>query len=1270
MPISIVGATQASRSGSIITLPVPTGVQNGDLLLVGVHQDSGTETALTPPTGWTKRNFWSLTGGHGLHVYWRVANSEPASYTWTDSVAAVAFCLAIRGQDSTTPFDVADGAPAQANSSSIATNSITTQTAGALLVGIAVQNHGAATSFTPPSGFTEQSDASIGWAAITCATSTATTTGSKGPFTFVCATQNNSAGWLTAIRPSSVATLSMQNASAGATGSNVAVVQTQPLSVQAASNSATASNVALTQSAPRTAPTVVGVRYNGKYEGTTTSSYSFNLNQTVPAGRYLFIQCWTKPLLNGAAPAEARTYATGLRLRINRNGRPLKILGHVAQTNSVEEFFWLWKCEEDILTTDTIQIVAKGSWNTDAWVVIVHELQAGSGNIIVPVYMKELDEDGTMPNASPKVRAEPLPANIPRLWLHALGYRETLKTLTADSRFASTMVSNGTTSKTPNTENIAVHTGYYSGTDTDVYLTETLSASVWWESVLIALEEVPDPGSVPYPIGLHGTFYTKIDEDGNAYTTGDVKVEDGKTGDLLIVTLSTDDGTNLDPPAGLALLAKSNSGGCSHYVWMRRYTDVPELSGSGQPEKYNVGQLYLGSGSIWTARAIRFPNNPWTIRASGTATGGSTTSLSDSGANFVAAGVAAGDYVELGTNAAMTALVASVSATGLTFSQTLPSAVTSGTAYIIRKNPAVGYVTPDSTNPRTWPQQAPSSAPQMYLGGAFADTPIGQDDNAWSEAPTLGIGSFMDVENGAFWSNVKGFYGWVTNTNPVNASVTFQPGRDQNNPGGTPTPTDGPGHTWLVFLKSSDVGALGAQAGTNAASGAAISLAQTHNLSGQPISVPSLSTALALGQSHLLSSQGATQTLSSIDPALNQNQLLAPQSVSLAAQGADAALTPGLILEGANLTAAASGISLSQSHFLGAQASSAGAAAAAAGIFQNHSLLADSALAYGLASDSALDQGHLLSVQSGAAASACTDIALLQDQALQGQPSNVPSQANPIALNPGLNLQSAQFAFAGINVNLNQNQLLSVQGVSWSVLSGDISLNPDITPQNAAYSASTNAVALSQQHSLLATGASSANAADSVALGQVQALSGQNALQSASALDVFLGQTHILSPQAGAIASLASDISLQSSNCAPQSANVAASTSNVALSQQALLGNLGISVTSVASSVALNQNLALSIQPASLGYQSSAMGLSHSHNLFIQSSSIQPQATVLALSQNLNLSVQPGSISILGSDLALFSGTVYRSGVSIRLAQSPYGIRPSEGLYSISLKEE
>ena len=216
MPLSIVGATQAIHSGSIITLPVPS-VQDGDLLLVGVHQDSGSEAALTPPAGWTKRNFWSLTGGHGLHIYYRIANSEPASYDWTDSALAVAFCLAVRGQDATTPFDNTDVAPTQGSGTTVTTNSFAVQTAGALLVAIGVVSIGSPASFTPPSGFVEQADESIGWAAITCATNSAATTGSYGPYTFTSSLSGATAGWLTAIRPASSGTTYTQSFTASLT---------------------------------------------------------------------------------------------------------------------------------------------------------------------------------------------------------------------------------------------------------------------------------------------------------------------------------------------------------------------------------------------------------------------------------------------------------------------------------------------------------------------------------------------------------------------------------------------------------------------------------------------------------------------------------------------------------------------------------------------------------------------------------------------------------------------------------------------------------------------------------------------------------------------------------------------------------------------------------------------------------------------------------------------------------------------------------------------
>ncbi|RYM40730.1 hypothetical protein EWH23_00985 [Meiothermus sp. PNK-Is4] len=634
------------------------------------------------------------------------------------------------------------------------------------------------------------------------------------------------------------------------------------------------------------APNVVGLRHSGVYEGVTTSSYSFQLNQAVQSGRYLYIRVFCKPLFSGGSEAEAQEYATGLRLRINKNGRPLKVLGHVAQTNSVENFHWLFRLGEDISAADIITLQAKGGWNTDVYVCLVHELQASSGKVIVPAYIKENDERGSMPNNIPRARAEPLPAGVSRLWFRDLGYRETPKTLTADSRF-SNPISIGSTAKAPATANVSVHSGYYIGTDTDLLVDETLSAAVWWESVLIAFEEVDDPGpSAPYLVSMHETYYAKTEPPGNAYIAGDIKLGDGQADDALVVFLTTDTGTNKEPPAGLALLNKINTGGCSLYVWMRRYTDVPELSSSNQPERYTFDQTNLGAQGVWTATTLRFPgSSPWTVRSSGTATGGSTSTLVDSGKDFVALGVQVGDYVEIGPNAAQTAIVASVSATTLTFSQTLGIAVSTGDAYVVRKNPLTAYVQAASINPRSIPAQAPAQIPSLYLFGAFANTSIGQDDNAWSAAPAVDNGSYMLVENGAAWANFKAFYGWKTTSNPVNASLTFQPGRDQVN-AGTPTPTDGAGHTLLVFAAPvATTSALSLASTSLRAKGQTVVLSQTHLLAVASGALAARGQGVAVSQSHLLQLAVSVLRAKGQGIALAQTHLIALQSVPLHTKG-------------------------------------------------------------------------------------------------------------------------------------------------------------------------------------------------------------------------------------------------------------------------------------------------------------------------------------------------------------------------------------------------
>jgi hypothetical protein len=95
-------------------LDVPTNTQDGDLLVAFVvNEDDDPNASWTPPSGWTLYVPEMDTGGSPvspptLAVYYRRADTEPSSYTWTLSASdrgLMGAMLAYRNVDSDEPFD-------------------------------------------------------------------------------------------------------------------------------------------------------------------------------------------------------------------------------------------------------------------------------------------------------------------------------------------------------------------------------------------------------------------------------------------------------------------------------------------------------------------------------------------------------------------------------------------------------------------------------------------------------------------------------------------------------------------------------------------------------------------------------------------------------------------------------------------------------------------------------------------------------------------------------------------------------------------------------------------------------------------------------------------------------------------------------------------------------------------------------------------------------------------------------------------------------------
>lgn len=106
-PVPFIGKDTAFRSsaGTSITVNVPAGVEDGDLLIlhIGIHDVAA---AGITATGWTSIRSDHNAGGANSFLFYRVASSEPASYSpsWGASRYAAAAITAWRGVDPSDPI--------------------------------------------------------------------------------------------------------------------------------------------------------------------------------------------------------------------------------------------------------------------------------------------------------------------------------------------------------------------------------------------------------------------------------------------------------------------------------------------------------------------------------------------------------------------------------------------------------------------------------------------------------------------------------------------------------------------------------------------------------------------------------------------------------------------------------------------------------------------------------------------------------------------------------------------------------------------------------------------------------------------------------------------------------------------------------------------------------------------------------------------------------------------------------------------------------------
>lgn len=158
MAIAVRSSTSTSGTSGSRTINVPSGVVDGDYLLLHVvaRRSSSTPPSVTTPSGWTliRGTQVSATARFSIFTFGRVASSEPASYNVTIGTndGSLACMVAYTGVETASPVDVENGNSAT-DIHAPTTPSITTTVDDAMIVAFGAVS--SSWTWTAPSGMTK-----------------------------------------------------------------------------------------------------------------------------------------------------------------------------------------------------------------------------------------------------------------------------------------------------------------------------------------------------------------------------------------------------------------------------------------------------------------------------------------------------------------------------------------------------------------------------------------------------------------------------------------------------------------------------------------------------------------------------------------------------------------------------------------------------------------------------------------------------------------------------------------------------------------------------------------------------------------------------------------------------------------------------------------------------------------------------------------------------------------------------------------------------------
>lgn len=159
MAIAFVNAQTAQLNAANTTLAcnTPSGIADGNLMVTILELNAA--VTVTPPGGWTHATGFAVTSGTNvLDAYYRVASSEPASYTWSfGSAKCNIACLGYSGTPASSPVDVSNAASTTSPSASTPTIT-TTGSADWIISAFSDRDSAAGSTWTTPAGTTPRAN--------------------------------------------------------------------------------------------------------------------------------------------------------------------------------------------------------------------------------------------------------------------------------------------------------------------------------------------------------------------------------------------------------------------------------------------------------------------------------------------------------------------------------------------------------------------------------------------------------------------------------------------------------------------------------------------------------------------------------------------------------------------------------------------------------------------------------------------------------------------------------------------------------------------------------------------------------------------------------------------------------------------------------------------------------------------------------------------------------------------------------------------------------